>query len=42
MTPLQKEIYRQIDSILWNDWDLIESARAEYYDYIPVFSENGI
>jgi hypothetical protein len=42
MTPLQKRIYSQIDSILWNEWDPIgindfDSARDEYYDYIPIF-----
>jgi len=38
MTPKQKEIYKQIDLILWPDWDPIgindiESARDEYYNY---------
>jgi hypothetical protein len=42
MTRKQKEIFRQIDLILWNDWDPIginhiKSARDEYYDYIAVF-----
>lgn len=42
MTPQEKRIYDQIDSILWNDWDPIgvnefESARDEYYSYIPEF-----
>jgi hypothetical protein len=39
-----KELYKQIDEILWQDWDPIgindeEKIRDEYYGYIPqVFS----
>lgn len=33
-------LYRQIDEILWNDWDPIgindcDEARDEYYSYLP-------
>lgn len=40
--PLSQEqiLYRQIDDILWNDWNPIgindcEQARDEYYGYLP-------
>ena len=39
MSPEDKLLYRQIDEILWNDWDPIgvnetPEARDEYYGYI--------
>jgi hypothetical protein len=40
--PVSKEqiLYKQIDEILWNDWDPIGindcvQARDEYYGYLP-------
>jgi len=40
--PLSQEqiLYKQIDEILWTDWDPIgindsEQARDEYYGYLP-------
>lgn len=40
MTTEQKILYRQIDEILWFEWDPIgvnvyEEARDEYYSYLP-------
>jgi len=36
----EQMLYKQIDEILWNDWDPIgindcEEARDEYYGYLP-------
>ena len=40
--PVSQEqiLYKQIDEILWNDWDPVgindcEQARDEYYGYLP-------
>jgi hypothetical protein len=44
MTSEQKQLYKRIDEILWNDWDPIgvndnENVRDEYQSYTPhVFS----
>jgi hypothetical protein len=40
MTTQQKQLYKRIDEILWNDWDPIginddEIARDEYQTYVP-------
>ena len=40
MKQEHKELYNQIDEILWRDWDPIginneENIRDEYYGYIP-------
>jgi len=38
LSPEQKKLYKEIDEILWNDWDPIgvndiEDARDEYQSY---------
>jgi hypothetical protein len=44
MTNEQKQLYKRIDEILWNDWDPIgvndiENVRDEYQSYTPhIFS----
>ncbi len=43
MTSEQKELYKAIDEILWNDWDPIgvndSAPRDEYQSYTPtIFS----
>ena len=44
MKSEHKDLYKQIDEILWHDWDPIgindkENIRDEYYGYIPqIFS----
>ena len=43
MNPKQKELYKIIDEILWNDWDPIGindiAPRDEYQSYVPeIFS----
>ncbi len=40
MTQEQKNLYKIIDELLWNEWDPIgvneyKEARDEYYNYIP-------
>ena len=40
MTTEQKQLYKKIDEILWNDWDPIgvndiENVRNEYQSYTP-------
>jgi len=40
MNKKEKELYKAIDEIIWNDWDAIgvndyEEARDEYYGYLP-------
>ena len=40
MTQEQKDLYEQIDILLWEEWDPIgindyEEARDEYYNYLP-------
>jgi len=40
MTKKEKELYKAVDKIIWNDWDVIginefEEARNEYYGYLP-------
>jgi hypothetical protein len=41
VTSKHKDVYKQIDEILWNDWDPIgvneyEEARDEYQSYLPL------
>jgi hypothetical protein len=44
LTPEQKELFKAIDEILWQDWDPInmkdnEGPRDEYESYVPpIFS----
>ena len=39
MSPEQKKLYKDIDEILWNDWDPIgvndDAPRDEYQSYTP-------
>ncbi|MBN8667248.1 MAG: hypothetical protein J0M30_07045 [Chitinophagales bacterium] len=40
MTQEQKNLYKIIDELLWNEWDPIgvneyEEARDEYHTYVP-------
>jgi hypothetical protein len=40
LNPEQKELYKRIDEILWEDWDPIgvnnfENSRDEYQTYVP-------
>ena len=43
MTARQKELYKNIDEILWNDWDPIGvndiAPRDEYQSYTPTIFE---
>ena len=40
MEHREKKVYKEIDELLWNEWDPIgvndvEVARDEYYNYLP-------